>query len=79
MDSRDIIQRLLKEQHITFEETLTLIGDIVKTDEKMIYISTPFQTPNNSFTPFTLFDTSLKTISTNEYPIDIDYYYQTDI
>ena len=70
MDSRDIIQRLLKEQHITFEEALTLIGDI-KTDEKMIYISTPFQTPNNSFTPFTTYDTTLNTISTNEYPIDI--------
>ena len=78
MDSRDIIQRLLKEQHITFEEALTLIGDI-KTDEKMIYISTPFQTPNNSFTPFTTYDTTINTISTNEYPIDIDYYYQTDI
>ena len=78
MDSRDIIQRLLEEQHITFEEALTLIGDI-KTDEKMIYISTPFQTPNNSFTPFTTYDTTLNTISTNEYPIDIDYYYQTDI
>ena len=78
MDSRDIIQRLLKEQHITFEEAMTLIGDI-KTDEKMIYISTQFQTPNNSFTPFTTYDTTLNTISTNEYPIDIDYYYQTDI
>ena len=78
MDSRDIIQRLLKEQHITFEEAMTLIGDI-KTDEKMNYISTPFQTPNNSFTPFTTYDTTLNTISTNEYPIDIDYYYQTDI
>ena len=70
MDSRDIIQRLLKEQHITFEEAMTLIGDI-KTDEKMIYISTPFQTPNNSFTTFTTYDTTLNTISTNEYPIDI--------
>lgn len=78
MDSRDIIQRLLKEQHITFDEAMTLIGDI-KTDEKMIYISTPFQTPKNSFTPFTTYDTTLNTISTNEYPIDIDYYYQTDI
>ena len=78
MDSRDIIQRLLKEQHITFEEAMTLIGDI-KTYEKMKYIGTPFQTPNNSFTPFTTYDTTLNTISTNEYPIDIDYYYQTDI
>lgn len=78
MDSRDIIQRLLKEQQITFDEAMTLIGDI-KTDEKMKYIDIQTQDYNNPFKPFTLFDTSLKTISTNEYPIDIDYYYQTDI
>ena len=67
METLDIIQRLLKEQHISVEEAMTLVRDI-KVDEKMNYISTPFPVKPNK--QFVLFEDNFETISTNEYPID---------